>query len=146
MLDISFAEILIVAIIALIVIGPERLPKVARTLGYLFGRVQRYVTDVKSDIQHEMELEELKKLKASMQEAAHFFENTVRQEVNQLQQITETKSPTATVSIPSPEIVAGTAPLPESPATQTRLMPQAEAELDDAARKPRHDISNEGGK
>lgn len=146
MFDISFAEILIIAIVALVVIGPERLPKVARTLGYLFGRVQRYVTDVKNDIRHEVELEELKKLKASMQEAAHSFENTVRQEVNQLQQIVETQSPTAMVSIPPSETVSGTTPLPKPLATQTKLMPQAEAELDDAARKLRHDISNEGGK
>lgn len=63
MFDISFAEILIIAIMALIVVGPQRLPKVARTLGYLFGRAQRYADNIKSDIRHEMELEELKKLK-----------------------------------------------------------------------------------
>lgn len=73
MFDISFAEILIIAIVALIVVGPQRLPKVARTLGYLFGRAQRYADNIKSDIRHEMELEELKKLKNSMQEATHTF-------------------------------------------------------------------------
>ena len=56
---------LVVAVVALIVIGPERLPKVARTLGHLFGRMQRYVNDVKSDISREMELEELRKLQAT---------------------------------------------------------------------------------
>ncbi|HEX7234452.1 MAG TPA: Sec-independent protein translocase protein TatB, partial [Nitrosospira sp.] len=65
MFDISFAELVVIAVVALIVVGPERLPKAARTLGYLLGRAQRYVADVKSDIQREMELEELKKLKAS---------------------------------------------------------------------------------
>ena len=62
MFDIGFSELLVIAIVALIVIGPERLPKVARTLGHLFGRMQRYVNDVKADITREMELEELRKL------------------------------------------------------------------------------------
>ena len=62
MFDIAFSEILVIAVVALIVIGPERLPKVARTLGHLVGRMQRYVNDVKSDISREMELEELKKI------------------------------------------------------------------------------------
>ena len=62
MFDIGFSEMLVIAVVALIVIGPERLPKVARTLGHLFGRMQRYVNDVKADISREMELEELRKL------------------------------------------------------------------------------------
>jgi sec-independent protein translocase protein TatB len=70
MFDISFTELLIIGIIALVVIGPERLPKVARTLGHLIGRAQRYVHDVKSDIQREVELDELRKLKDQMQDAA----------------------------------------------------------------------------
>lgn len=82
MFDISFAELVVIAVVALIVVGPERLPKVARTLGYLLGRAQRYVADVKSDIQREMELEELKKLKASMEGAARSMEDTIRTEVS----------------------------------------------------------------
>ncbi|HWN31078.1 MAG TPA: Sec-independent protein translocase protein TatB, partial [Burkholderiales bacterium] len=70
MFDIGFSEILVIAVVALIVIGPERLPKVARTLGHLFGRLQRYVAEVKADIDREMQMEELKKLQSSMQEAA----------------------------------------------------------------------------
>ncbi len=50
MFDIGFSEIIVIAVVALIVIGPERLPKVARTLGHMFGRLQRYVNDVKADI------------------------------------------------------------------------------------------------
>ena len=61
MFDIGFSELLVIAVVALIVIGPERLPKVARTLGAMLGRMQRYVNDVKADIQREMELDELKK-------------------------------------------------------------------------------------
>jgi sec-independent protein translocase protein TatB len=65
MFDVGFSEIVVIAVVALIVIGPERLPKVARTLGHLFGRMQRYVNDVKADISREMELDELRKLQAS---------------------------------------------------------------------------------
>jgi len=70
MFDIGFSEIVVIAIVSLIVIGPERLPKVARTMGHLFGRMQRYVNDVKADISREIELDELRKLQASMQDAA----------------------------------------------------------------------------
>ena len=89
MFDISFTEILVIAVVALVVLGPERLPQVARTLGHLLGRAQRYVNDVKNDIQQEMELEELNKLKTSVQEAAHSIENTVRAEINQFQDLTD---------------------------------------------------------
>jgi sec-independent protein translocase protein TatB len=54
---------MVIAVVALIVIGPERLPRVARTMGHLFGRLQRYVNDVKADINREIELEELRKFR-----------------------------------------------------------------------------------
>ena len=77
MFDIGFSEILVIAVVALIVIGPERLPKVARSLGHLFGRLQRYVAEVRADIDREMQMEELKKLQSSMQEAARSIEKSV---------------------------------------------------------------------
>ena len=77
MFDIGFSEIVVIAIVALIVIGPERLPKAARTLGHLFGRLQRYVSDVKADISREMELDELRKLQREMQGAARDFQQSV---------------------------------------------------------------------
>jgi sec-independent protein translocase protein TatB len=70
MFDISFTELLVIGIIALIVIGPERLPKVARTVGHLVGRAQRYVNDIKNDIQREIELEELRKFKTDVEDTA----------------------------------------------------------------------------
>ena len=82
MFDIGFSELMLIGVVALIVIGPERLPKVARTLGHLFGRMQRYVNDVKADISREMELDELRKLQTTMQDAARSFEQSVTQEVN----------------------------------------------------------------
>ena len=63
MFDIGLSEIVVIGVVALIVIGPEKLPKTARMLGHLFGRLQRYVNEVKADINREMELDELRKLK-----------------------------------------------------------------------------------
>ncbi|HEX3633058.1 MAG TPA: Sec-independent protein translocase protein TatB [Casimicrobiaceae bacterium] len=77
MFDIAFSEIVVIAVVALIVIGPERLPKVARTLGHMFGRLQRYVNEVKADINREMELDELRKLKNEMQSAASEFQSSI---------------------------------------------------------------------
>ena len=77
MFDIGFSEIVVIAVVALIVLGPERLPKAARTMGHLFGRLQRYVNDVKADINREMELEELKKLQQEVKTAAQDLQQTV---------------------------------------------------------------------
>jgi sec-independent protein translocase protein TatB len=76
MFDIGFSEIVVIAVVALIVIGPEKLPKTARTLGHLFGRLQRYVSDVKADINREMELDELRKLQTQVQSAAREVETS----------------------------------------------------------------------
>jgi sec-independent protein translocase protein TatB len=81
MFDIGFSELLVIGVVALIVIGPERLPRVARTLGHLAGRLQRYVSDVKTDISREMELEDLRKMRDSMQQAATSFESSVKGEL-----------------------------------------------------------------
>src|SRR5256714_6087674 len=77
MFDVGFSEIVVIAVVALIVIGPERLPKAARTLGHLFGRLQRYVNDVKSDISREIELDELRKLQKQVQTAASDLKSSV---------------------------------------------------------------------
>jgi sec-independent protein translocase protein TatB len=88
--DVGFTELMVIALVGLIVIGPERLPKVARTVGHLLGRLQRYVGDVKSDISREMQLEDLKKLQAQVQEQARDLDRqindqmkTVETELNQ---------------------------------------------------------------
>jgi sec-independent protein translocase protein TatB len=72
---------MVIAVVALIVIGPERLPKVARTVGLLFGRMQRYVNDVKADINREMAFDELRKLQANIQDTANSLEQSMKQEV-----------------------------------------------------------------
>src|SRR3546814_11411199 len=79
MFDVSFSELMLVGVIALIVIGPERLPKVARTIGHLVGRAQRYVTDVKTDIQREMDLEERNNLKGQREDAAKSVNSSMQE-------------------------------------------------------------------
>lgn len=77
MFDISFSELMLIGVIALIVIGPEKLPKVARTVGHLLGRAQRYVNDVKTDIRKEMDAADIGNLKEQMQEAAQSVKASV---------------------------------------------------------------------
>src|SRR4051794_4712649 len=110
MFDVGFSEIVVIAVVALIVIGPERLPKVARTLGHLFGRMQRYVNDVKSDISREMELDELRKLQTTVQEAAQSIENTVRQEIKSTESELNGIATSAAQAVqPPPEAAAASA-------------------------------------
>jgi sec-independent protein translocase protein TatB len=80
MFDIGFSELMVIGVVALLVIGPEKLPKVARTLGHLLGRAQRYVNDVKSDINREIQLDELKKLQSQVTDSARALEDSVRKE------------------------------------------------------------------
>jgi sec-independent protein translocase protein TatB len=81
MFDIGFTELMVIGVVALIVIGPERLPRVARTAGALLGRLQRYVADVKADINREVELDELRKMKDSVQQAASEFESSMNEDL-----------------------------------------------------------------
>ena len=140
MFDIGITEIMVIAVVALVVIGPERLPRVARTIGTLLGRAQRYVNDVKAEVNREMELEELKKLQTEMQSAARDIQQTVstagadvqsavhdvEKSLNEtMQPIAESVSSTspaltdASASVPLPEVT----PLSEPPSTP-ELVPE----------------------
>ena len=135
MFDVGFSEIVVIAVVALIVIGPERLPKVARTLGHLFGRMQRYVNDVKSDISREMEIDELRKLQASVQDAAHAIEQTVKNEVSSTESQLNSIATSAQEAVQPP---AGESASPTSAAAAQDAAPQLELGLDaanQAARK-----------
>ena len=114
MFDISFTEIMVISVVALIVVGPERLPKVARTLGHLLGRVRRYVGDVKNDIQREMEVEELNELHTSVQKTAHSIEDSVREEVSELKAAGSVNTATTPTSGLQPEVTGEETPLTES--------------------------------
>lgn len=89
MFDISFGELMLIGVIALIVIGPERLPKVARTVGHLMGRAQRYVNEVKSDIQKEIDLDQIGNLKHQMEDAARSVKSSMSASVDELKSVME---------------------------------------------------------
>jgi len=130
MFDIGFSELLLIAVVALIVIGPERLPKVARTLGHLFGRMQRYVNDVKADISREIELDELRKMQSSMEDAARSFQSSVSKEVS------ETESEFNRLAQASQPALERN---PDSPSPDLATKPgsqQPDLVLDPAAREP----------
>jgi len=139
MFDIGISEIMVIAVVALVVIGPERLPRVARTIGTLLGRAQRYVNDVKAEVNREMELEELRKLQTQMQDAARSIEQQVstagaevqsavvsaEQQLNQTLAAAGTADP-ATAAVPLPEVT----PLAEpegTPATSPAIAETASA-------------------
>jgi len=83
LIDFGFDKIALIGAVALIVIGPEKLPRVARTVGHLVGKAQRYVADVKAEVNRSIELEELQKMKSQFETAARDVESSVRSEVNQ---------------------------------------------------------------
>ncbi|RKP45746.1 Sec-independent protein translocase protein TatB [Pararobbsia silviterrae] len=77
MLDLGLSKMALIGVVALVVIGPERLPRVARLAGTMLGRAQRYINDVKAEVTREMELDELRKMKTGFEDAARNVENTV---------------------------------------------------------------------
>ena len=85
MFDIGFSEMVVLAVVALVVIGPERLPKVAKQAGAWMGKLRRYVDDVKSDINRQMELSELRDLKTQVTDAARDLERSVSTTVSGMQ-------------------------------------------------------------
>ena len=132
MFDIAFSEIVVIGVVALVVIGPERLPKVAKTLGHMFGRLQRYVNDVKADINRELELDELRKLQSEVQTAARDLESSMTSAAREVEsgvrsvetQLNEAGSPSAAspeaeagASAPAPAVVSTTTTSSSSPAS-----------------------------
>jgi sec-independent protein translocase protein TatB len=85
MFDFGFTEMMIIAVIGLVVIGPERLPKVAKQAGQWLGKLRRYVDDVKSDINRQMELQELKNLQGELTETAREVESSMQSTISQVQ-------------------------------------------------------------
>lgn len=83
MIDIAFSKLAIIGVAALVFIGPEKLPKVARMAGTLFGRAQRYINDVKSEVSREMELDELRKMHQDVQSAANDVQRSISEGVSQ---------------------------------------------------------------
>jgi sec-independent protein translocase protein TatB len=116
MFDVGFSELMVIAIVALVVIGPERLPKVARTAGLLFGRLQRYVNDVKADVSRELQLDELKKMQADMQESARSFERSISSEMQTVEQTVNETVLSAQTYVQDLAPTSDALALPEAPA------------------------------
>jgi sec-independent protein translocase protein TatB len=123
MFDIGFSELLVIAVVALLVIGPERLPKVARTAGHMFGRLQRYVNDVKADIQREMELDELRKLRSEFEDAARSVQDSVDEVDKQVRAVGDDLNQAAAGASPdSGAAGAGALPPPaDGPKTEAKV-------------------------
>jgi len=117
MFDIGFSEIVVIGVVALVVIGPERLPKTARMLGHLFGRLQRYVNEVKADINREMELDELRRLKRDVESAARDIQQSVATAHAEMK---------ATVSSIETDLNSAVAGTPAAPAALPPAAPLAE--------------------
>lgn len=83
MLDLGLTKLAIIGVVALVVVGPERLPKVARTVGTLLGRAQRYLADVKAEVNREMQIDELRSMRDSVHQAASSFESSLREGVTE---------------------------------------------------------------
>ena len=127
MFDIGFSEMMVIGVVALIVLGPEKLPRVARTVGALLGRMQRYVTDVKADINREMDLADLKKVQTEVKDAAQSFESTMRDMNNTIQgqvndlntSLNQNLSPESLAKAEADIAAQTSAPAPELPPVQS---------------------------
>ena len=84
MIDLGLSKLALIGVVALVVVGPERLPKVARMAGTLFGRAQRYLNEVKAEVSREIELDELRKMHKEVQETASSVEQTIARNVSSL--------------------------------------------------------------
>lgn len=126
MFDFSFSELMVIMVVALIVIGPERLPKVARTMGHLWGRAQRYVNGVKADIERDMAVEEYRQLQQKIQAEAGALEQSVKQ-VRQTadQQVQQINEAVAKLSSPENSLPEQASQLPPQPAVPLSPVPPA---------------------
>lgn len=143
MFDIGFIEIMIISLVALIVVGPERLPVVARTLGHLLGRARGYVNGIKTDIHNEMRMEELKNLHTSVNETVQSIEDSVRQEVDQIKTMADVESQVKAAVSSSTEANAGIKPETDVPASSVAPASQQAASN---SGEQEGDVSEKGNK
>ncbi len=123
MFGVDFSELLVILVVALIVIGPERLPKVARTMGMLWARAQRYVNGVKADIARDMAAEEVRQVQAKVQEEARQAEQALKAGVNAAdQQVRELNSAVAQPAPPTPSASAPQS-LPSAASHEAQAIP-----------------------
>lgn len=120
MFDVGLSELMVIAVVALVVIGPERLPRVARTAGLLLGRLQRYVSDVKSDINREIQLDELKKMQQEMTDQVTNLQASVTHEMREVESSVNTAiEPLAAAAAVAPAPTSAATPAVEAQAAST---------------------------
>jgi sec-independent protein translocase protein TatB len=102
MIDLGIEKMMVIGAVALIVIGPEKLPRVARTVGTLLGKAQRYVADVKAEVNRSMELEELKKMKETVETAARDVETSIHSSASEFERQWSDATSTAQTALPEP--------------------------------------------
>ena len=105
MIDIGLSKMALIGVVALIVIGPEKLPRVARTVGALLGKAQRYVADVKSEVNRSMELDELKKMKDTVENAARDVEQSIQTSASEFEKDLAQATGTASGELQDPYAV-----------------------------------------
>jgi len=131
MFEIGFSEIVVIMVVALIVIGPERLPKVARTLGLLWGRAQRYVNGVRADIERDMQLEELRQLKSKMEQEALSAEQAAKQAVQTIDlHVQSLAEPTESAPVVESKLKSVPAATPDSKPKQQSVPVQQQFPID----------------
>jgi sec-independent protein translocase protein TatB len=101
-IDLGLSKMALIGAVALIVIGPEKLPRVARTVGTLLGKAQRYVADVKAEVNRSMELDELRKMKETVETAARDVESSVQSAATDFEKLWEDATSTAQAALNEP--------------------------------------------
>jgi sec-independent protein translocase protein TatB len=140
MFDFGFSKLLLLGIVALVVIGPERLPRVARTLGHLYGRLQRYVTQVKADIHREMEAADLGKVKSEFESAARSFQSQVESGIHDADREMREAQASVARSLDAPAGVANEPhPTQASMPAAAEGTPQLELGIEEPESFPRRD-------
>ena len=121
MIDIGLSKMALIGAVALVVIGPEKLPRVARTVGTLLGKAQRYVSDVKAEVNRSMELDELKKMKETVESAARDVEHSVQTAANEFEQDWAEATGQASAELEGSATVEPAAPVYRHPGKNWRL-------------------------
>ncbi len=129
MFDIGFSELLLIAVVALVVIGPERLPGVARNVGRFAGRLQRYVNDIKRDFNREIEFEEIRRLQHEMENTVQSMQASMRAVESTLQQeVAKHQTTQADVIAETPAMSVEAAPALTKPRTRKKRADNIEVE------------------
>lgn len=129
MFDIGFTELIVIGVVALIVIGPERLPKVARTAGHLYGRLQRYVSSVKSDISNEIQLDEIRRAGQGFKESVESAVSGVEQQATVVDDYLRNEASSVDKVMAAMAATAGERPATEPAMNQAQTEPAQQHSL-----------------